>query len=210
MLAQLLDESTYVPVLIGVPLSADPNPNDNIVELAAYRKFHAGIEEIKAAYETGFKNYFGYAYSLTFSKESASDIVQNVFARIIAKINRDGFIEVENVEAYIIRSIRNEHIDRRAKEIKRPSFISMVREDSPSAEITHLSSEKNAPLKHAVENLPTAQRTCLVMYYYNELKIDEIAKELGISVSAVKTHLQRAKTALGKAELRNSKTDDEE
>jgi RNA polymerase sigma-70 factor (sigma-E family) len=44
----------------------------------------------------------------------------------------------------------------------------------------------------ALRELPHRQRDCLVLRYYDELGIDDIASTLGISRNSVKTHLGRA------------------
>jgi RNA polymerase sigma-70 factor (ECF subfamily) len=48
----------------------------------------------------------------------------------------------------------------------------------------------------AVGALPERQRACVVMRYYTELSVADIAAALGISTNSVKTHLQRALTSL--------------
>jgi RNA polymerase sigma factor (sigma-70 family) len=48
----------------------------------------------------------------------------------------------------------------------------------------------------ALRDLPHRQRACLVLRYYQELGIDEIAETLGISRNSVKTHLQRGLAAM--------------
>lgn len=207
MLTLLFDERQYVLPSFGVPLSAKPAFN-NIVNLSASSRPFLDIDTLQKAYEAGFKNFFGYAYSLTFTRDTSSDIVQTVFARLVAKVNRTGQVEVENIEAYIIRSIRNEFIDRKKKELKRPSHLAVASEASPSAELDHINGQANEALESAIENLPTAQRTCIVMYYFNEMNVNAIANEIGISASAVKTHIQRARKTLGKSDLRDTEGGD--
>jgi RNA polymerase sigma-70 factor (ECF subfamily) len=48
----------------------------------------------------------------------------------------------------------------------------------------------------AVRRLPTRQRDCITLRYFEELSIDRIAETLGVSANSVKTHLQRAMSAL--------------
>jgi RNA polymerase sigma factor (sigma-70 family) len=48
----------------------------------------------------------------------------------------------------------------------------------------------------ALRELPHRQRDCIVLRYYDELGIDEIAETLGISRNSVKTHLGRGLDAL--------------
>ena len=48
----------------------------------------------------------------------------------------------------------------------------------------------------ALRDLPGRQRDCLVLRYYHELGIEEIASTLGLSANSVKTHLGRGLAAL--------------
>jgi RNA polymerase sigma-70 factor (sigma-E family) len=48
----------------------------------------------------------------------------------------------------------------------------------------------------ALRELPHRQRDCIVLRYYDELGIDDIATTLGISRNSVKTHLSRGLDAL--------------
>lgn len=48
----------------------------------------------------------------------------------------------------------------------------------------------------ALRELPARQRDCLVLRYYDELGIDDVASTLGISRNSVKTHLTRGLRAL--------------
>jgi RNA polymerase sigma factor (sigma-70 family) len=48
----------------------------------------------------------------------------------------------------------------------------------------------------ALRELPLRQRNALVLRYYEELGIDDIASTMGISRNSVKTHLRRGLSAL--------------
>ena len=48
----------------------------------------------------------------------------------------------------------------------------------------------------ALRELPLRQRDCVVLRYYFESGIQEIAETLGISQNSVKTHLKRGLAAL--------------
>lgn len=50
----------------------------------------------------------------------------------------------------------------------------------------------------ALTTLPRRQRDCLMLRFYNEAGIPEIAETLGLSPNSVKTHLQRGLAALGR------------
>ena len=54
-------------------------------------------------------------------------------------------------------------------------------------------------LKNAIVNeLTEGQRRVLCMHYYENMGVNEIAKELGINKSSVSRRLQRARVKLGK------------
>ena len=55
---------------------------------------------------------------------------------------------------------------------------------------------REAEILDALRDLPARQRACLVLRYYDELGIDDIAATLGVSRNSVKTHLQRGLAAL--------------
>jgi RNA polymerase sigma-70 factor, ECF subfamily len=59
--------------------------------------------------------------------------------------------------------------------------------------------DRRAWVERALEKLPEHQRVPLVLFHYEELPYDEIAKRLGVSLSKVKTDILRGREALAKA-----------
>jgi RNA polymerase sigma factor (sigma-70 family) len=57
-------------------------------------------------------------------------------------------------------------------------------------------SEEHRRVLDAVRQLPTRQRDCITLRYFEELSIEGIASTLDLSPNSVKTHLQRAMSAL--------------
>jgi RNA polymerase sigma-70 factor (ECF subfamily) len=58
--------------------------------------------------------------------------------------------------------------------------------------------ERRAWVEKALERLPDRQRVPLVLYHFEDLSYDEIAKKLGVSLAKVKTDILRAREALAK------------
>ncbi|MCR4754196.1 MAG: sigma-70 family RNA polymerase sigma factor [Lachnospiraceae bacterium] len=56
--------------------------------------------------------------------------------------------------------------------------------------------EKIRLIRGIIDELSDVQRACVIGFYYNEQKQDEIAAELGIPVNTVKSHLNRAKAKI--------------
>src|SRR6266478_5592124 len=61
----------------------------------------------------------------------------------------------------------------------------------PPAVITDLE------LAESIDRLPEIQRTAITLFYLQEKSIDEVARMLGIPEGTVKSHLHRARLALG-------------
>ena len=52
-------------------------------------------------------------------------------------------------------------------------------------------------VRRAIESLPMRQRQVVVLRFYEDLTIEQIATDLGIGAGSVKTHLHRALKTLG-------------
>lgn len=58
--------------------------------------------------------------------------------------------------------------------------------------------ERRTVVEEALSKLPDHQRVPLVLYHYEDLPYDEIARRLGVSLAKVKTDILRARAALAK------------
>jgi RNA polymerase sigma-70 factor (ECF subfamily) len=60
------------------------------------------------------------------------------------------------------------------------------------------SDERRAWVEEALGKLPDHQRVPLVLYHFDDVPYDEIARRLGVSLAKVKTDILRARAALAK------------
>ncbi len=60
------------------------------------------------------------------------------------------------------------------------------------------SDERRAWVEEALSKLPDHQRVPLVLYHFEDIPYDEIARRLGVSLAKVKTDILRARAALAK------------
>jgi RNA polymerase sigma-70 factor, ECF subfamily len=60
------------------------------------------------------------------------------------------------------------------------------------------SDERREWVEEALSKLPDHQRIPLILYHFDELPYDEIARKLGVSLAKVKTDILRARAALAK------------
>ena len=127
-------------------------------------------------------------------RNAAEDLVQEAFIRLARAAHR---IQDPTKAAAYLRSI----VLNLARDNNRRGLVSL-RHHLPQDE-RRASTEDEIELQEdqqevidALRDLPHRQRTALVLRYYEELGIDDIAVAMGISRNSVKTHLQRGLTAL--------------
>ncbi len=68
------------------------------------------------------------------------------------------------------------------------------------------SGERREWVERALEKLPEHQRIPLVLYHFEDLPYEDIAKKTGVSLSKVKTDILRGREALAKVLLRSGAT----
>lgn len=127
-----------------------------------------------------------YATLLCGSREDAADLVQDALVRTFGRL-RNGF-GVESAEAYVRRAILNAHLDggRRTSRWRRIAPLEYRPDEQPSPA---LATDTRIDLHEELRKLTPRERACLVLRYYDDLKVDDIAEVLGISSGAVKRYL---------------------
>lgn len=127
-----------------------------------------------------------YAYLISGSQDDASDLVQDALVKTFGRL-RNGF-SIASAEAYVRRAILNTYLDsgRRTSRWRRIAHLQAVPElDEPRDAAT----EARLDLRGELMKLTPRERACLVLRYYEDLKVDDIAEWLEISPGAVKRYL---------------------
>lgn len=127
-----------------------------------------------------------YATLLTGSPDDAADLVQDALVGTFGRL-RNGF-GVASAESYVRRAILNASLDRgrRVSRWRRVAPSQYVPDELPPADdATGL----RLDLHEELRKLAPRERACLVLRYYDDLKVDDIAEALGISSGAVKRYL---------------------
>jgi RNA polymerase sigma factor (sigma-70 family) len=127
-----------------------------------------------------------YAMLLCGSREQAADLVQDALVKTFGRL-RNGF-SVESAEAYVRRAILNGHLDggRRLTRWRKVAPLEYVPDEQPPRDGA---TDLQLDLHKELRKLSPRERACLVLRYYDDLKVDDIAEALGISSGAVKRYL---------------------
>jgi RNA polymerase sigma factor (sigma-70 family) len=127
-------------------------------------------------------------------REAAEDLVQEAFIRLARSADR--IREHDRVAAYLRSIVLN-----LARDHNRRGLVSL--RHRPAADPTPASVEEQVEVRadqrqviEALRDLPRRQRDCLVLRYYLDLPVPEIAVTLALSINSVKTHLQRGLRAV--------------
>ena len=127
-------------------------------------------------------------------RNAAEDLVQEAFIRLARSAHR---IKDEAKAAPYLRSI----VLNLARDNNRRGLVSLrhhlpIDDRRASTEDEIELREDQQQVIDALRDLPHRQRNALVLRYYEELGIDDIAAAMGISRNSVKTHLKRGLAAL--------------
>ena len=134
---------------------------------------------------------------LTGNPHEAEDLVQESLLRAHDRWELVG--GARNPAAYMRRLLVNVHRGQR-----RGRTLDTVAVEAPDrAPLTTMTWEEREALRQALGTLPLRQRTAVVLRFYEDLDVAEIAEWMGLRESSVRSALARALEALRAAEQRD-------
>jgi RNA polymerase sigma-70 factor (ECF subfamily) len=194
------------------PLSA-PNPHrlpsaiaredEHLLVAAAKSGDTTAFEELVNRYE---RKIFRLTMNITRNREDAEDAMQDAFLKAYSHLNT--FQEDSRFYTWLVRIAANEALMRLRK--RRPNQVSLdepiegdddlmpreIEDWRPSPEQRYAQSEMHEILDQVIEHLEPDFRVVFVLRDVEELSTEETAAAVGISVSAVKSRLLRARLKL--------------
>jgi RNA polymerase sigma-70 factor, ECF subfamily len=168
-------------------------------------------------FTTFMRNYQDMVYStaarLTGNETQAEDIAQEVFIK--AHDHWETLRGSPTAGGWLKTVATNLSINHIQRYKKRWSFFSDLVHRSDEGEEKQVefaapdtfftgvdASERREWVEQALDKLPDHQRVPLVLFHFEEMPYEDIAKKLGVSLSKVKTDILRAREALAKILIR--------
>ncbi len=151
-------------------------------------------DTFEKVYNENFDRLFLFASTITKSKELAKDVVADVFVDLWE--NNAQLSKIREIESYLFISVKNQairHISKKSHQLKDDNIEStLVSIDRVNPEEVLLAKELFDFIETTVSNLPDQGQLVFRMAKDKQLANKDIADELGISVSTVKSQLVRA------------------
>ena len=188
---------------------AEPSP-------ALVRRAQAGDREALSALIQSQQTYvYSIAMSLMHNPADAADMTQEAFIRLLRSL---GTYRAETkFTTWLYRLVTNICLDglrrrgRPVESLDEPAssqsgddartagerLADSDRWTQPEEELTLR--ESATEVRQALAHLPTAQRLALTLYYFDDMRYEDIAEAMGLPLNTVKSHIRRGKERLALA-----------
>ncbi|GAA0438903.1 MAG: RNA polymerase sigma factor [Bacillota bacterium] len=133
------------------------------------------------------EDFYRLAYSYVKNSEDALDIVQESIEKAIKA--HHSIQDNQSVKSWFYRIVVNTSLDFLRKH-KRTSFVDENTLDYYSSGKND--TYQNIDLERSLEELPVKYRTVIILKYFEDLKIHEVAEILNENNNTIKTRLYRA------------------
>ena len=153
--------------------------------------------QFKDLFDKHFDSVRNYIYYRSGDAETATDIAQETFLRIWVKQPSD----LDHITGLLFKIASDEFINQYRKQKVMSKFRLNVKPDQAgrSPEDQMMFEELKERYELALAKLPEKQRTVFLMNRMEQLKYNEIAERLGLSVKAIEKRMNLALTFLKQA-----------
>lgn len=148
------------------------------------------LQDYTKAVDTYADSVYRVAYSYTYTKVDAEDVLQNVFFKLFQ--SRQNFNSEEHLKQWLIRVAVNECHNLHRSFWKR-NIIHMEEIEKSARDFL---ADDEIDLHNALLQLPSEYRVIIHMYYCEGYKTKEISKILNVKEATVRTRLARGRDRL--------------
>lgn len=147
------------------------------------------------AFEMIFKKYYkplvAYSGTILKSQDEAEDIVQQVFVTVWNKRQELGIIQ--SIKSYLYRSVYNSSLNRiKQVKVRQQYAKEYVLSNVNNYESNHRHNELQQQIEQALDELPEQCGNIFRMSRFEQLKYQEIADKMGLSVKTIENQMGKA------------------
>ena len=151
-----------------------------------------GDKLVAELYAACYRRLVAQLYAFTSDLTEAQDVVQEAFARALARPRR--LSDVDNPEAWL-RTVAINVVRRRWR--RRRLLDGILLRERPVQQFAQAGPEPDrTDVAGAIDALPKQYREVIVLHYLADLGVDDVAQVLGVPVGTVKSRLSRGRAAL--------------
>ena len=158
-------------------------------------------EYFRGVYEATYEDMLRYAIIKTRRPADVEDILQNAYSKFFSRITRRGHGDIEDPKAYLMSILLKElsafyrfKIIRAEKE--RHITDGMAELSLDDIEDSAINTELLGKVWNEIASAPAKSYKAFVLYYYLDMAVADIARELNLSESAVKSRIHRLRAYL--------------
>ena len=131
-----------------------------------------------------------YACLLAGDRAAAQDLVQDAIVKVFGRM-RTGFAP-DVAEAYVRRTILTLYIDTYRKRRSWAAVRHVAAIDRPDTSSYESATADRIDLRAALHTLAPQERAAVVLRFYEDLTVPDIAERMGVSPGAIKRYLSNA------------------
>src|SRR5438105_15201884 len=137
---------------------------------------------------------YRYAYRLSGSSADADDLTQEAFCKAQACLSQ--LRDPGRAKPWLFRILRNVYLHKRRSERNHPCISLDGADELPGRLPDPLPAVDPQQLQDALNELPEAFRTPLILYYFDDFSYRDIAEQMELPIGTVMSRLARAKVHL--------------
>jgi len=134
---------------------------------------------------------YNFIYSKVFDRDTAEDIFQETFIKVIKTLKRGVYNEEGKFLPWVMRIAHNLVIDFFRKNNRIPTFdnseefdiFQLISDGNPTAEKTMIEEQVVEDLQNLIHQLPDDQKDVLIMRLYKDMSFKEIAESTEVSIN---------------------------
>lgn len=158
--------------------------------------------DFDSIYEAYSRLVYWAAYRVLNDHSQTEDVTQNVFMSVLENMDRIAEMSDAQLKGWLYRVATNAALD-----VKRHGSKEVLSDEPVGAEVADtgqtpedetLEEDTRAAVREALLKVDEIYREPLVLFYYSELSVLEIAEQLGISEGTVKSRMARGRKQLAK------------